>query len=381
MTTIPDYLKCKTCGESKPTSQFHQKSRSKSGYATSCRTCVNASRRHKKPGPPGDSTRLKTLVKKGDVAGVMKQIGNAKGPVLNGLLVTCTTPYFTYPKSEAHAELVRHLIQNGADPDTRESGEPVLIAATKTGRKDLVDVLLEGGATVDFFSAAATFDIPFIETLLKKDASLGESKDIAGFSALHYCAGSALWQSSESHQKLQLDGVAILLKSGANPNREAGLLRITPLVSCCTTGGSTAVIRELVRAGANPNHPWALRSALRHFKRKNSAENIVADMLLQCGCHVDCLIDDRTCLHLYSHHEEKQAVAWLLNNGASVHATTPDGRSPLHMAAERNNHTSVVRMLIEHGASITLTDAQGLTPIDYATVNGKERVVRFLSDE
>jgi hypothetical protein len=78
---------------------------------------------------------------------------------------------------------------------------------------------------------------------------------------------------------------------------------------------------------ADPNHPWALRSALRHFKQKRSPENAVADALVDCGCDVDGLIDDRTCLHLYGHHEEKQAVSWLLDHGASVHAKTSDGRT------------------------------------------------------
>lgn len=138
--------------------------------------------------------------------------------------------------------------------------------------------------------------------------------------------------------------IALLLKAGADPDLEVGLPAATPLVSCCISGGSVPVIQALVRAGANPNHPWALRSALRHFKQKRSAENPVADALMACGCEVDVLIDERTCLHLYSHHEEKQAVAWLLTHGASVHARTADGQTPLHLAAERNNHVSTGRL-------------------------------------
>ena len=40
----------------------------------------------------------------------------------------------------------------------------------------------------------------------------------------------------------------------------------------------------------------------------------------------------RTCLHLYSHHEEVQAVVWLLEHGASLEARQNDGRTPLHRA-------------------------------------------------
>jgi len=74
-------------------------------------------------------------------------------------------------------------------------------------------------------------------------------------------------------------------------------------------------------------------------------------------------------------------VAWLLKNGASVHAKTPNGQTPFHLAAERNNHTSVIRLLVEHGDPIDSTDSLGMKPIDYAKANGKDRVVRFLSGE
>jgi len=139
----------------------------------------------------------------------------------------------------------------------------VLILAARSGSVDLVDALLEGDATVDFFTAAAILDLPVLEEFLKEDRSLGKTTDITGFSALHYCAGSALGPASDTRQSHQLRSIDLLLEAGADPNLEVGSLAATPLVSCCISGGSVSVIRTLVRAGANPNHPWALRSALR----------------------------------------------------------------------------------------------------------------------
>ena len=74
-------------------------------------------------------------------------------------------------------------------------------------------------------------------------------------------------------------------------------------------------------------------------------------------------------------------MTWLLNNGASVDATVPDGRTHLHMAAERNNHTSVIELLTQQRARIDSTDSLGMQPIDDAKANGKERVVKFLEAE
>jgi ankyrin repeat protein len=51
------------------------------------------------------------------------------------------------------------------------------------------------------------------------------------------------------------------------------------------------------------------------------------------------------------------------------------------MAAERNNHTSVIQLLLHHGADPDCTDSLGMKPIDYATVNEKHRVVTFLTGE
>ncbi|MBS13659.1 MAG: hypothetical protein CME19_24960 [Gemmatimonadetes bacterium] len=57
-----------------------------------------------------------------------------------------------------------------------------------------------------------------------------------------------------------------------------------------------------------------------------------------------------------------------------------DGRTPLHLAADRNSHTTVLEMLIEHGADVTTVDDLEKTPLDYAVENYKTRVVYYLSN-
>ena len=87
---------------------------------------------------------------------------------------------------------------------------------------------------------------------------------------------------------------------------------------------------------------------------------------------------DRTCLHLYSHHEEIQAVNWLLDAGASVHARTKDGRTPLHIAADRNNNMMVCALLLAHGANSEAIDTMGKRPVDYARENHKTKIIALL---
>ena len=376
-------LKCATCGKEKPDTHFHQRARSKTGYAPSCRMCVNRKRRSKKATPAGTGTHLKTLVKKGDFNSLKFLVEKMPTRSFDPLLNTCVTPYVSYTKTAAHPEFARFLIQRGADPDARGTqGERMLSLAAKTGRPDLVEALIDGGATVDFFNAAAILDLPAVKGFLKDDRPIAKATDDNELTGLHYCAGSALGQATEAHQKWQLGVIDLLLDAGSDPNLEVEIgIAVTPLVSCCQSGGSVPVIQSLVRGGAEPNHPNALRSALRHFKKKRTSENPVADALIACGCEVDGLIDsDRTCLHLYSHHEEIQAVSWLLEHGASLHARVADGRTPLHLSAERNNNTTVVELLVGYGADVEATDTLGNKPIDYARSNNKARIVEFLSN-
>ena len=154
------WLKCSTCGESKPDTHFHQRARSKTGYAPSCRTCVNRKRRSKKATPAATGTHLKTLVKKGDLNSLKILVEKKLTRSFDTLLNTCVTPYVSYPKTATHPKLVRFLIQRGADPDARGThGERMLSLSAKTARPDLVEALIDGGATVNFFNAAAILDL------------------------------------------------------------------------------------------------------------------------------------------------------------------------------------------------------------------------------
>lgn len=61
-----------------------------------------------------------------------------------------------------------------------------------------------------------------------------------------------------------------------------------------------------------------------------------------------------------------------------MHARTKDGRTPLHLAADRNNNMMVCALLLAHGANSEAIDTMGKRPVDYARENHKTKIIALL---
>lgn len=115
--------------------------------------------------------------------------------------------------------------------------------ALYSGRREVVDVLLDANPPLDVFDAAAVGRTRALEELLDGEAGLARAWSPDGFTALHYAAFFG-----------QEDAARILLEAGA----EVGVvarnesIRVQPLHSAAS-GGHAAIVELLLEHGADAN--------------------------------------------------------------------------------------------------------------------------------
>ena len=103
----------------------------------------------------------------------------------------------------------------------------------------------------------------------------------------------------------------------------------------------------------------------------------VADMklLLDRGAHVDQ--PGWSAIHYAATGPEAATVKLLLEHGASVDALSPNGSTPLMLAAQYGSEESV-KLLIDRGADIRLRNQKNLGPVDFARLAGRDYLVKRL---
>lgn len=186
------------------------------------------------------------------------------------------------------------------------------------------------GSYEDFFVAVSNDDATTVRSLLVRGFdpnTVGPRGEVPLYAALQagsLKAAEALWQ----HPGLQVDA--------ANVNGE------TPLMMAALRG-QLQWCERLVGRGAPVNRSgW-------------------------------------TPLHYAASGPEAQAVvSWLLGQGARIDARSPNGSTPLMMAAGYGPEAAV-DVLLTHGADTKLSNDVGLTAADFAKRAGREKLAQRLS--
>ena len=128
-----------------------------------------------------------------------------------------------------------------------------------------------------------------------------------------------------------------------------------------------AIVDAINKSGHTPLH--------RAIQRNRS---IVIEMLILAGANRDAACKDGTVLHLAC---ERNIQTRLISHKATPNIRVKNGKTPLHIAAERGHGLAVSNIVIEQsesGVDLNLTDIMGNTPLHLAVLNQHFYTVREL---
>jgi ankyrin repeat protein len=175
--------------------------------------------------------------------------------------------------------------------------------------------------------------------------------------------------------------VTALLAKGADPNVKSSVE--IPVLVMAIKRGSAPVVQVLLKNGADPNVRNADDDSTPLIEAIRQTIDIVK-MLLAAGADVDAasrkegdFLMGYTPLMMAASGGGKDLVQLLLEKGADIKATTPDGFTVL-MKAALEGGKDVVQLLLEKGADIKATTPDGLTALMWAAMGGDEEVVQLL---
>jgi len=240
-----------------------------------------------------------------------------------------------------HVEVIRVLLDNGADADaqTKYESTPLHMASTG-GHMEAVRLLLERGA----------------------NAILDDDQDIGAIFLAYQCG----------HPEV----ARVFLEFGCGGGFAQGNINKWPPLSRALFDGNIELACDLLDRGADltvqaddefiplqaaslGGHTGAIRVLLEHGVEMTADNNYGSP------------------LHLASLAGHVEAVRILLEHGVDATATTSDGSTSLHVAS-LGGHIGVVRILLQHGLDSITQNDYGLTSLHMASVGGYMEIVRLL---
>jgi ankyrin repeat protein len=283
----------------------------------------------------------------------------------------------TMPKHEGHDEVVKLLLERGADPKLRGVHEKyTTLQLAAIGETRFVPLLRKRFEPLDIFHASVLGQETRVAALLKQDRSLATARDSNTFTPLHYCAASAMHRESEEQSQALARIAQMLLDAGADPmaaynyNDEWPL---RPMYFAAGWSNNPAVTKILLDAGADPcdgesiyhaadeGHKECLALFERHVDPKKLARAATSALPAQL------------------HWRRTAGMKWLLEHGADPNVPNKHfGNAALHEAVIAGLSDKVVKVLLHHGAKATVKNHQGKSAIQLAREAGKTKLLKLL---
>ena len=276
-------------------------------------------------------------------------------------------------KTPRHLDVVRILLENGADVHARGSwcGVTAIALAAMGHEAEFLPLLMPYLDRYDIFTAAILGQARQVATLLKRDPTKATTPDINNLTPLHYVAASRLG-TQDSAVDEQLKRIAeLLIDAGADVNAPARIGQYSALPPIHFAAGNKSILQTLLRHGADP--AAALSAVLWN------GDYQIAETLIRAGASLKTAqagewVSD------FSRWGHTPQAKWLIERGADVNGRTSDGRTALHWAVQRGASADLVRFLFDQGADVTLHDAEGNTALQLAFAKKRTRLIPLLQN-
>jgi ankyrin repeat protein len=197
-----------------------------------------------------------------------------------------------------------------ADPSLasakNDSGVSAVLMSIYTGRREIRDLLLARGASLELHDAAAAGNLDRVKHFVEKNPALSNSCSPDGFPVFALACFFG-----------HLDTARYLAEKGADIHAPATNGTGYNALTAAVTAGHTEIVKWLLKRGLDANYRY--------------------------GPGYSPLLTAAANGHL-------EIVKLLLAHGADLHATSNDGQSALALATERN-HSSVADFLRTRAAS------------------------------
>ncbi|KAJ6564609.1 ankyrin repeat-containing domain protein [Mycena capillaripes] len=289
------------------------------------------------------------------------------------------SPAITVASYYGHLQMVRLLVENGADVNANAEGGPygsALQAAVYLGNTNMVQLLLKKGA--DANRPHGKYDPPLTAASYRGYTNivqllLENGADVNAQGGGYGCAlQAALSYGQENIAHLNI--ARLLIGKGANVNAKGGLSG-SPL-HAAVSKGSAPMVQLLVENNADVN-----MQVLKHGTALTEAsylgyENLVR-LLIDKGADPNALGGEfGTALGTASWRGYENIVRLLLLNGANVNAY-PEGRQ-YHSALYLASNEKIAQLLIDNGADVNLEVKLHGTVLIRAAYLGYETIVLLL---
>jgi len=331
----------------------------------------------------------------------------AAGEKLNDVAAAGGFTPLLYAALMGNPEIVRMLIQAGADPNARTStGESVTMVARRSDikhetKEQIIRMLLGAGAPPEPVAPTKNSSVERstaksiterTQELTKEDIELGKSlvtrireaiqaeRNLGEFLILAETLNDATalkilfdqgvgvrsilasFPLDRGNEKM----VEYFLENGADVNAQ-GFQERTPIFNT----DSTEIMRLLLNAGANVNvKDEAGMTPLMH-----AASRKICEMLLSAGADIHATDEEgRSALMWLA---EGQGMELVIEAGGVLDAIDNEGKTAL-IHHTINNDIGAVRHLIRAKADLNIKDNSGKTALRYALVDGRREIADLL---